>query len=107
MHKLVRVYGMNNVFQYMLDHIPEGSNYTIQNKKAFSRMTGSQYIMTASDYHVMEERYNKIIAQNAAFGNPSGEKFALRPQTDTPEFQQIASAYIKAFQGHRRNCRCC
>lgn len=77
MHKLVRVYGMNNVFQYMLDHIPEGSNYTIQNKKAFSRMAGAQYIMTEADYHVMEERYNKVVAQNAAFDNPSGEKFAL------------------------------
>lgn len=87
MHKLVSAYGMKNVLQYMQEHIPDGSNFFVYNKKAFSSMAGARYIMTEADFQALEERYNRILPSVGESVN-SERQFALRDQTETEAFKR-------------------
>ena len=63
MHKLISAYGMENVLSHMNDYLSDGSMYYVHNKKAFSKMAGSSYIMTASDYQALEKHFTEIVPQ--------------------------------------------
>jgi len=62
MHQLKSAYEMDNPFQYMMDHLPRGSNfYAESNEALLQAMAGAQSSIDAADIHALEERFNRIV----------------------------------------------
>ena len=106
MHQLISAYGMENPFEYMIDHLPQGSRFYAENKKALLQaMAGAHYTMNAADIHALEERFQQIIPENAeAVNAKSGLKMSLKEDsagnTLTEEQQTyFANSKVRDEQG--------
>lgn len=74
MHQIVSMYGMNSVMQYMYDHLPKGSKYSVHKKEAFSALAGAPFTGTEADYQALGKRFTAIVPQGNSAVNQYSER---------------------------------